>query len=139
MNGSRFVLLAIVIAFSGCVAQSRTCHSFTECPYSLYSWKPEHKDPEKLREAERAGVPYLVEGTPPYYPKDAWDNKIEGEVTLEFDVAPDGKPLNIRVASASPPGVFDRAGVEALTYSKYTVTSEGAKDFKRRFVWSMEQ
>ena len=135
----RILTTLLLAAFlGGCAAPYKTCHSFSECPHSLYSWKPTANDPSALKQADIDGIPYLLEGTPPYYPKDAWDQKIEGELTLQYDVSPDGKPTNIVVVDSQPEGVFDQAGIEALQYSKYTITPEGATGFERRFTWAVE-
>ncbi len=58
--------------------------------------------------------PALVKQVPPEYPRGAERRKIEGSVTLTFDVDASGKTSNIAVVDASMPGVFDKAAEKAL-------------------------
>lgn len=48
------------------------------------------------------------------YPTDANIRGIEGWVDVEFTIQPDGTTTNLVVREASPPGVFERASLEAL-------------------------
>jgi TonB family protein len=49
----------------------------------------------------------------PAYPKDAFERSIAGNVMLRVVVGTDGTPTDIRVTSATVPGVFDAAAVQA--------------------------
>ena len=51
----------------------------------------------------------------PKYPVNAKELGIEGYVKLEFDLSTEGKPINIHVLESAPAGVFDQAGIEALS------------------------
>ncbi len=56
---------------------------------------------------------------PPQYPTRALNRGIEGWVLLEFTVSKAGTVLSPRVVRSSPPVVFDRAAVRAVTRWKY--------------------
>ena len=51
----------------------------------------------------------------PKYPVNAKELGIEGYVKLEFDLSTEGKPIIIHVLESAPAGVFDQAGIEALS------------------------
>lgn len=51
----------------------------------------------------------------PVYPETAEKLKVEGYVSLEFDLSGKGKPINISVLKSYPAGVFDQAGIDALS------------------------
>ncbi|SQH78165.1 protein of unknown function, might be Protein TonB [Shewanella benthica] len=51
----------------------------------------------------------------PKYPVNAKELGIEGYVKLEFDLSTEGKPINIHVLESAPAGIFDQAGIEALS------------------------
>ncbi|WP_125563673.1 energy transducer TonB [Pseudoalteromonas rubra] len=58
----------------------------------------------------------------PYdYPREAAYQRIEGHISLQFDIDSQGKPVNITVLESSPTGVFDQAGIDALTQWRYLV------------------
>jgi protein TonB len=59
--------------------------------------------------------PKLVSAPPPRYPLTAMRRKLEGQVTLEFTVQPDGSVSSPRVISATPEGVFDEAAIVAVS------------------------
>ncbi|MBD2860339.1 TonB family protein [Spongiibacter sp. KMU-158] len=132
------IAIFLVILMVGCASQP-PCHSFSVCPEIKFSWTPTQPSPEKKRELEETGMPYVLKATPPYYPRAAWDNNVEGMVVMAFDVTPEGKPINIVVVTSIPKGVFDAAGVEALENSIYTKTENGAAGFHRKFTWSISR
>ena len=52
--------------------------------------------------------------SPPRYPRMAVKQGITGTVLLKLMVTSSGKPKDIRVIKASPPGIFDRAALQAV-------------------------
>ncbi|MCV6587457.1 MAG: TonB family protein [Marinobacterium sp.] len=58
---------------------------------------------------DRSAIPLVR--VPPRYPRRAIRRGLEGAVTVEFTVNPDGtvKPGSIKVIKSDPPGVFDKA------------------------------
>ncbi|MBV9912174.1 MAG: energy transducer TonB, partial [Sinobacteraceae bacterium] len=50
----------------------------------------------------------------PEYPPRALADKVAGSVTVEFTVTTSGEPRDIRVVDSTPPGVFDRAALNAV-------------------------
>jgi len=45
----------------------------------------------------------------PIYPEFAAENCIEGDVAVEYTFNSEGKPTNILIIEANPPGVFEEA------------------------------
>lgn len=55
----------------------------------------------------------------PQYPSRAASRGIEGYVLVGFSIAPSGAVINPEIVEASPPGVFDRAALNAVKKFKY--------------------
>lgn len=55
----------------------------------------------------------------PVYPRRALTRGIEGHVLLEFTVTKSGAVEDPRVIEADPPGIFDRAAIQAALKFKY--------------------
>jgi periplasmic protein TonB len=55
----------------------------------------------------------------PEYPERALDNQISGSVEVAFTLGLDGRPHDVRVTEANPPGVFDRAALSAVSRWRY--------------------
>ena len=55
----------------------------------------------------------------PVYPRRALTRGIEGYVLLEFTVTETGSVQDPQVVEASPPGIFDRAAIQAALRFKY--------------------
>lgn len=71
--------------------------------------------PPTVRAAPASAEPRLISAPPPRYPLTAMRRKLEGQVTLEFTVEPDGSVSSPRVVSATPEGVFDEAALVAVS------------------------
>lgn len=81
-------------------------------------------------DAARAGLQRSVQVdkmTPPAYPRAAFERGQEGVVTLKVQVDAQGLPTDIRVLSATNPGVFDAVSIEA---AKRWVYQPAMKDGK---------
>ena len=55
----------------------------------------------------------------PHYPISAARDGIEGEVSFEFDISGQGKPININIMKATPSGVFDANALAAFEKWRY--------------------
>ena len=55
----------------------------------------------------------------PVYPRDALQKKLSGEVRVRITVDADGKVKAASIISSNPPGVFDRAALEAIRRWRY--------------------
>lgn len=67
-------------------------------------------------DAAKAGLerPVTIDRMPPpSYPASAFENNQSGEVVLRVDVDAQGKVSDVRVLSATNPGVFDAASIAA--------------------------
>ena len=56
---------------------------------------------------------------PPEYPQSALAQKVSGSVTVQFTVDVKGEPRDVHVIEATPPGVFDRAALDAIKRWRY--------------------
>lgn len=61
----------------------------------------------------------LIYDVGPKYPATAKADKIEGQVTLKYDISVDGIVHNVAVVHAEPPGVFDQAAKVAVAQWRY--------------------
>jgi protein TonB len=61
----------------------------------------------------------LIARVNPVYPARATSRHIEGWVKIEFTVTPSGTVSNPAVVSASPPGIFDSAALDAIRKWKF--------------------
>jgi protein TonB len=79
---------------------------------------------------DRDAVPQLR--IDPDYPPDARAKRIEGSVTVSFDVGTDGSTHDIKVLNAAPPGVFEKATIEAVSNWKYNPKIQDGKLVERK-------
>jgi TonB family protein len=83
-------------------------------------------------------IPKPLERANPRYPYSALRKGIEGSVLLEFSVDADGRVVAPRVVEATPPGVFERAALDAVSewsYQPLGVETKGMKvrlNFRKR-------
>jgi len=68
---------------------------------------------------DQSGAPRSIIKVMPDYPRGAWMNKLEGDVTVEFTVNAQGGVQNIKVISSSNP-LFDLAAIDAVSRFKFT-------------------
>lgn len=78
------------------------------------------------------------------YPHRALSRGIEGFVDVAFDVTETGATTNVRVISAQPENVFDRAAVRAVQNWKFAPvivdgTPQPFLDMRRRVVFELEK
>jgi periplasmic protein TonB len=74
----------------------------------------------------------LLSSRPPVYPESALRNNTQGWVELDFVVDRDGRPRDMTVAEAQPPGVFDRAAMNAVARYRYEPFVEDGVTYERR-------
>ena len=80
---------------------------------------PESEEPTAHGSGLVDGEMMPVAAVTPIYPSRAAARGIEGFVLLEFTVTRTGAVRDPKVVEASPPGVFDRAAMEAALKFKY--------------------
>ena len=56
---------------------------------------------------------------PPIYPEYAAENCIEGYVRLEYTFTSEGRPSEIRIVEANPPGVFEEATLKNISHWRF--------------------
>lgn len=69
---------------------------------------------------------------PPNYPRRARQAKLEGYVTMEFTIRPDGSVSDIEVVDSEPGRIFDEAAVHALSRWRFEAKSVGGEKVARR-------
>jgi periplasmic protein TonB len=72
-----------------------------------------------LTAAQLAAALKRTKYSAPEYPANALAKRIGGSVTVEYIVATNGEPRDVRVIEATPPGVFDRAATTAVKHWHY--------------------
>ncbi|AKS41514.1 M56 family metallopeptidase [Wenzhouxiangella marina] len=82
--------------------------------------------------------PRAVELVNPRYPVSAFNERIEGEVQLEFRVRTDGSVDQIQILNSAPDGVFDDAAVRALAQWKFEPAMLDGQPIARRATQVME-
>jgi protein TonB len=63
--------------------------------------------------------PRLTHLVAPTYPPEARAHNLGGSVTVQFTIDINGVPREVRVVKSTPPGVFDRAAIDAVTRWRY--------------------
>lgn len=76
---------------------------------------PDSGLPIAYDQSEVDQVPMTVIKTPPVYPYRARRLNVSGEVHVKFLVDADGQVHDIRIIKASPPDIFDRSVIDALS------------------------
>lgn len=82
--------------------------------------EPEKADEVAKTEAAAKPVPQkiipakIISREAPRYPSRALKNGVEGWVQVTFDIAPSGKPVDIKVVAAEPEGTFNDAAVKSV-------------------------
>jgi len=71
----------------------------------------------------------------PAYPFGALSRGVEGSVLLEYTVDERGRVVSPRVLEATPPGVFERAALRALSRWRYEPFGTGPKIMKVRLTF----
>lgn len=73
-----------------------------------------------------------VSRVPPQYPLEARRDGIQGYVTMEFTIRPDGSVTNIEVVGSHPQGMFEKAAQRALSRWKFEPREEDGRKVARR-------
>jgi protein TonB len=55
----------------------------------------------------------------PEYPDRALNDRVSGDVTVQYTVDQKGRTRDVRVVQSNPPGVFDRAAIDAISRWHY--------------------
>jgi TonB family protein len=61
------------------------------------------------------------------YPDGALQKKIEGTVEIGYIVTPKGTVAEIKILNSNPPGIFDRAAINAVSRLRYKPVLEGGQ------------
>lgn len=87
-------------------------------------------EPFAQEDAPSAGLerPVTIDSMPPpSYPRSAFENSQTGKVVLQVDVDAQGKATDVRVLSATNPGVFDAVSIAAARQWTYRPAMKDGK------------
>ncbi|MDZ7787218.1 MAG: TonB family protein [Halofilum sp. (in: g-proteobacteria)] len=73
-----------------------------------------------------------ISRVPPQYPLEARREGVQGYVTMEFTIRPDGSVTDITVVGSHPKGTFEKAAKRALARWKFEPREEGGRKVSRR-------
>ncbi|WP_237057307.1 energy transducer TonB [Microbulbifer sediminum] len=65
------------------------------------------------------GEYWLIREGSLFYPIDALEQRLDGQVVVEFDIDKSGHTENPRIITSSPAGVFDRVALFAVSHHRY--------------------
>lgn len=93
--------------------------------------KPAPKSESKQQRQAQASASGRFDPNPiyrpsPAYPASARASKIEGYVVVSYSVSASGSVSNVRVVSASPPGVFNSSAASAVQQWRFKPSPSGA-------------
>ncbi|HCY57152.1 MAG TPA: energy transducer TonB [Oceanicaulis sp.] len=69
----------------------------------------------------------------PEYPRGAERRNLEGEVSVRYNVTPEGTVSDVEIVEATPAGVFDRAVLRALEQWQYAPAEETTEGVEQVF------
>lgn len=69
----------------------------------------------------------------PEYPRGAERRNLEGQVTVRYNVTPEGEVADVEVVEATPAGVFERAVLRALEQWRYAPAGETTEGVEQVF------
>ncbi|QOL25951.1 energy transducer TonB [Thalassotalea sp. LPB0316] len=75
----------------------------------------------------------LLSTKAPKYPIKAARKRIEGYTKLEYDISPEGKPININVIEAYPSDVFNAAAIESFSGWRYKPQASSCQSIQLDF------
>lgn len=91
-------------------------------------------DPGKFAVSGPARGLIPVYRVPPQYPYKASQRGIEGLVELEFTITEEGTVKNIKVVKETPPHVFDRAAIQAISRWRFTPSKVAGRAVEQRAI-----
>ena len=105
----------------------------TELRVVLAAVPPQPPPPSRTSERDIT-LPEMIPLTqvPPLYPRRAARLQIEGFVTIEFTIAPDGSVIEPVVVESEPRNVFDRAALQAIVQWKFEPRMENGRAIESR-------
>jgi len=104
-------------------AAPRAAAPIPAAPSAAAPAAPTPAAPTAATPAATAAIPRLLSAPSPRYPLMALRRKLEGQVTVQFTIQPDGSVAAPSVVSADPPGVFDEAALVAASRWRFEAGS----------------
>lgn len=95
------VVAAVLMAPLGATAAGRSCGDLSHPPTDLEI------------------VDNPVSKTSPRYPQEAIEKRLEGFVSFDVTISPQGDVTDVKVVTAKPSGVFEQATIDAVKAWKY--------------------
>ena len=103
----------------------------TERRIVLAAVPPQPPPPSRTRYVPLPKVVPVVQ-VPPHYPSRATRLNIEGSVTVEFTITPDGSVTDPMVVESDPPSVFDKSALQAIVQWKFEPRVENGQAVESR-------
>ncbi len=120
MKGCKIFIKAIAVTaiLGGCASTQSEIISESDgvIKYESRCGKHEYTKEQNLADSVHN---MLLSTKAPKYPIKAARNGTQGYTKLEFDISPDGKPININVIEAYPSEVFNSAAIESFSGWRY--------------------
>ena len=94
----------------------------------------------RVNQTRPEGIPKALKIVEPTYPVAARQNKVNGCVTLAFDIMPDGKTDHYQLIELQPPGIgmFEWAALKALAQWRFE-PSDAVHRTQMTFVFKLDQ
>lgn len=109
-------------------AEEKTTEKAEKSPNSKPAPKSESQQQRQAAAAAKGRFdPNPVYRAKPAYPPGARASKTEGYVVVSYSVSASGAVSNVRVVSASPPGVFNGVTVSAVQQWRFKPSAQGAQ------------
>lgn len=116
------------------------------CTIALVAWLPldgvarPHNRP--MTQRPTPDIPQSPCGEPTtqgqlLYPKKALQNGVTGWVVVEFDLEPEGVPVNAHVVDSSPKGVFEQSALDSLVMSSFGPSEAMREQCQKLYVFSV--
>lgn len=93
-------------------------------------------EPAATQEASTTPSPVHIRR--PTYPQKALLQGLEGSVTIEFGIGPDGSVHDLKVVAAAPSGTFDQAALQAMRGWKYaSAAPQSARRYRQTLAFTL--
>ena len=126
-------LLASIVLSAA--AGSATAQNAVTAAAAIAESAIDHQSASRPATSAEIQLPKPLKRGNPKYPHAAFRKGIEGSVLLEFSVDADGRVGAPRVVDATPPGVFERAALDAVSEWSYQPLGVETKGMKVRLTF----
>lgn len=122
--GTFFATLGMAWLGTGCAA-------YVEENFFVEQRDARRRDCPPRVSAEAKPVP--VWRVPPAYPKEAWENYVQGRVLIEFRISDEGRITSVKPIAEEPAGYFLEAAVRAMWDWEYCPILAGEPSYDQAY------